>query len=211
VGGITLRDFSDTMPDKAFPSEYGRDVKMAYTYKTESGSVRSLFQVVWTNPAPEKEVDYIEFKTTENAIIALFSVTELIEGESMTSSTATRDVKLASEFYNTGLEHYKKKEYATAIKSFEKAIKVDYNNYSSYLLLGDIYKTSKDYLAAEQILNRLIEIAPDEVEAYTKLGEIYEIEGKKKEALNIYRKSFKVDKNQPWIMHAIERLKNEIK
>jgi predicted negative regulator of RcsB-dependent stress response len=211
IGGKTLRDFCDPHPDRKFQTDPGIDIKPAYTYKNGNGVPRTLFQLVWTNPHPDRSIRYVKFETTGNAVMALFAVTALVENGVSASNADSSDPAAATGFYNAGLKAYKARNYAEAIKKFRQAIAADKNSYSSYLLLGDIYKSAKKYDKAEDILIKLLKTAPHEIEAYTKLGEIYEAEGRKKEALEIYRKSFRIDRNQPWLMHSIERLKNEVK
>jgi tetratricopeptide (TPR) repeat protein len=209
AGGKTLRDWAAAQPGKAFPNENEIQTELAYTCRTAAGRKASLFQLIWTNSRPASEVSYLSFETTDNAVMALLSITALTASKSITIEQHGNP-EVSAAFYRRGLSLYKKQKYNLAVKSFKSAIRASNKNYPAYLLAGDIYKIQKKYPAAEKILLALIAKAPNQLEAYVKLGAIYEQQGKYREALAIYRKSFKVEKNQPWIMHAIERLNNKL-
>jgi hypothetical protein len=206
--GKTYRDFCAAEPNKPFANEGGIKTECAYTYTTKKGTKASLFQTIWTNPNPASKVDYINYKTTDFAVCALFAITALT-GDAAIEQKRPGNPQLAKAFNSAGLRQYKSQKYNLAIQSFKMAIDADSDNYPSYLLLGDIYQKQKNYPEAEKILLKLIAITPKDTEAYTKLGSIYELQGKNKEALALYRKSFSIDRNQPWIMKRIENLKKK--
>jgi len=96
------------------------------------------------------------------------------------------------ETFNLAYEHYKKREYESAISFCNKILNVDPSHFDTNFLLSSISAIMGDFEKSKIFLTKAIEINPDNVNAYNNLGNI-EMQLKNYEkAKNAYEKAISI-------------------
>jgi len=83
---------------------------------------------------------------------------------------------VATNFYDSGYEAYRNKDYETAIERLSKAVDYDPNNAEALYALANAYRENKDYVQARKIYVQVIELFPDTEKAIKAQGYIAEID-----------------------------------
>ena len=109
-----------------------------------------------------------------------FSLTSLI------AQDAEMD-KEAAKLYNEGNSQKKSGNYAGALESYEKALKIS-SDYRIYYQLSAVYKKQRKYDSAEQALLKCVEVNPEFTSAYNSLGTTYYSWGKYDKAVESFKK-----------------------
>ncbi len=97
------------------------------------------------------------------------------------------DTKDADIYYKLGWEQAKKKDFANAIKNFEKVIVIDPGKVGAYNNLGNIYYTMGKRDLAEKYYIQALNINPGLTDAHFNLGYIYYYQGRLQEATREFK------------------------
>ncbi|MGZ5302802.1 MAG: OmpA family protein [Bacteroidia bacterium] len=99
----------------------------------------------------------------------------------------------AQEFFQQALQNYTKRNYPKAEALCNKAIEQSPKWVEPYLLLGDIFQTTKQPEKEIETYLRLLEEDPDQYAAYYNLANVYATTGKMKEAIANFTKLQSLD------------------
>jgi tetratricopeptide (TPR) repeat protein len=113
---------------------------------------------------------------------------ELVGDVVKNESISKQDKEKATYHFRLGEEYFKNKDYATAKKHIEEAVKLDKNNSDFYNRLGDCYNELLDFNNAIVYFNVCLKLNPKDGNAYTSLGYAYYKIGKKEEAKKSWEK-----------------------
>jgi len=120
-------------------------------------------------------------------------------------SLALKDLSLAIELAPDISKYYEYRggiygkigDAARAIKNFNKAIELNPNSYISFYNRGLIYTfLRKELQRALSDFNEVIKLNPDHLYSYLIKGRIYEVTGKKKEAVDCYKRFSNLSKKK---------------
>lgn len=110
------------------------------------------------------DLDFLENVASEE-YLTLYENLKLAVGSSV-----------ATNFYDSGYEAYRNKDYETAIERLSKAVDYDPNNAEALYALANAYRENKDYVQARKIYVQVIELFPDTEKAIKAQGYIAEID-----------------------------------
>ncbi len=92
-----------------------------------------------------------------------------------------------------------------AAQAFDRA-RVDQNNETSYLLLGQLYMDQRQFNPAEKYIRQYIAMDPWNADGYNELGDLYQAKGDAKQAIAQYQKAYTLDPRQDGSAHALAPL-----
>jgi tetratricopeptide (TPR) repeat protein len=95
--------------------------------------------------------------------------------------------------YAMGLYYYGQREFSSAVRELEEAIKLSPDYATAYNNLGYAYSRLGKYEEAERAFNKYTELIPDEPNPYDSLGELLMKEGKFDESMAAYKKALSLD------------------
>jgi tetratricopeptide (TPR) repeat protein len=120
------------------------------------------------------------------------------------SADETERMNKALGFTRTGISQMKKKQYDTAIQSFQDAYNL-YRNKDTVSNLALAYLYSEDYDTAQSYFQELLTLHPDDVVALNALGIISAVKGDTKSADHYWRQSYAI-KPDPIILTYLQSL-----
>jgi superkiller protein 3 len=95
--------------------------------------------------------------------------------------------------FNQGGSLLKQKQYAEAIKQFDKAIEIDPKYDKAYYMKGYALTRLKDYPEAIAAYEKVLQIAPNDSKTIFALGKLYEVQGEGKKAIQLYDNAVAAD------------------
>ena len=98
----------------------------------------------------------------------------------------------AKDFYNKGIEYFKKSSYSEAIASFSRAIEIEPTWPLAYIYRGMSYEKLYRFNEAISDLSRAIEIKPQFAEAYVFRGHVYNENAYYHKAIYDYNTAIKI-------------------
>lgn len=107
------------------------------------------------------------------------------------------------DFVGKGYSYYLDDNYKSAIKHYNKAIKLNPSNPFTYYLNGISYRNINNYKSAKENFTKAIEILPSSVLAYYNRAIIYDYEDKYTEAIDDLQKAIEIN---PQFADAYNRL-----
>ena len=115
-------------------------------------------------------------------ILITFSVLTLLH-----SPLSAEPIKTAVDYFNEASEHYAKRDYGEAIRSYTKAIELNPKFAEAYYGRGSAAAMLNAYDKALADFDKVLEIDPADVEANYNKGLTYEIIGENEKALAEYK------------------------
>ncbi|MFT6981397.1 MAG: tetratricopeptide (TPR) repeat protein [Crocinitomicaceae bacterium] len=141
---------------------------------------------------------------------SLFSFSQVIEKEVVTTETAHNSITAtetgmydgteseeAGEYYDMAVDYARKKDTKNAVKYYLKSIKADPGFEEAYDNLGRVYRTMGEYEKAIECYNKSIEIYPNGEMAHQNLAVVYGIQEKLDKALVQYDILQKISSENP--------------
>lgn len=110
---------------------------------------------------------------------------------------------LALQYYNSGLEEYKKENYAKAIETFKKAIAVDEDFAFAYDNIGICYRKLNDFDKAIEYYEKSLKIDPNGLMPLQNISVAYIYKKEYKKAIKSYEKLASLDKENPEVYYGI--------
>jgi tetratricopeptide (TPR) repeat protein len=110
-----------------------------------------------------------EKKMTRNSMLTISSVLMIL----IFSGCATNFDKSSKTLNAMGYEYYKKGQYDKAINEYNKALKLNPQNFEAYVNRGNVYEAMKRHWTAIRDYDRAIEINPNYGRAYMNKGVVY--------------------------------------
>lgn len=101
----------------------------------------------------------------------------------------------AEDYYNRGVDHAAKNEFALAIADYNKAIELDPNYSNAYLNRGVAYGSMNEIDSAFLDFNKVIELSPDDPFGYYNRAFAYQNIGEYEQAILDYSKAIELDPN----------------
>jgi tetratricopeptide (TPR) repeat protein len=119
------------------------------------------------------------------------------------------DPESAMDLGRRGLELYSRKEYAAAIKQFDRAIQLKLDFHGAYNCRGLCYRKLGQLEPALADLNRAIELSPEFASAYSNRGNVLDDLGRYEEALRDWSRAVELDPEltQAWFNRGNRRIK----
>lgn len=103
-----------------------------------------------------------------------------------------RDIKLANEYRQSGLDYRKQGNLVKAIQSLEKSVLLDPENLSGKVILGWTYHLAKQEQKATQLLLDVLQVEPNYILALNALGIVYLMEGNLEKAVETHTKAAQI-------------------
>lgn len=126
--------------------------------------------------------------------------------ESRCSQAAPPPPETAQEWYQLGLVHYKRAQYANAIASLEKAITLNPQCSDYYNSLGAAQAKMKRLAEAEQSFRKVLQLKPELMPALGNLGLCCYEQGKFAEAEQAYREMTRLAPTSPEVKQKLANL-----
>ncbi|MFT5619594.1 MAG: pentatricopeptide repeat protein [Arenicella sp.] len=104
---------------------------------------------------------------------------------------------------NSGVEAFRARNYALAIREFKNAIAVRSNFMEAKLNLASAYIAQKSYDKALEVYNAMQKESESPAEVWVLKGQVELARGKFKEAISNFDQATKIDESNPQTLHAI--------
>lgn len=131
--------------------------------------------------------------------------------KTQTQEAAEEQVRRAEQFYLKAREHFKSKDYHSAIQYCEQALKGNEADARYHFLLGQALVRNPDYKwqkRAEQCLLRAAELDPWNAEHFVQLGNFYRTHNLLRKAKKSFLRAAEVMPSHPEARRALSEMKN---
>jgi tetratricopeptide (TPR) repeat protein len=114
-------------------------------------------------------------------------------------------------YFNLAIVYDKENQKDDALQNAIKAEKLSPNDYKAKLLKGRSYRKLKMYKQATQALDDAIRYKPDNTDILNEIGLVAEAQGKKSDAIKIYKEALSYDPTYKPALDALNRLESKNK
>ncbi len=94
--------------------------------------------------------------------------------------------KLPDGYFIVGEVYAEKKDYAQAVKNYEKAVTIDYSYVEGLLALGGMKRRQNSHEQARELLHRALKIEPNNALIHRELGHVYRAVGQGRMAVEFF-------------------------
>jgi tetratricopeptide (TPR) repeat protein len=112
-----------------------------------------------------------------------------------------KDRKLKRHF-TAGRKFYNKRMYNRALQEFDKALKIDSNNFRAHYWRGRVYLKMGHYDKATADFKTVVKLKPDYARPYHNLGWLYYQKGKYQESMHYLNKAIELEPNNGWAYYT---------
>jgi hypothetical protein len=201
-----------------FPDEETTLSTVAWKGTCKMNPVTRVYQTLWANPHPEKEIKEVVLTVADLAdkqyrFLAHLGLTAVIRAPEAAPAAATRDPRKAQALLNEALalalgKGNKPKEAAAKL---EEALKADNRNVGAWKELTTLRARTDSVEAFTALCRTWFQAMPENYEAHNTLGQFLENHGQPEAALTEYKKSLEIEWNQPPTIEAAKRLEKRVK
>jgi len=126
-------------------------------------------------------------------VIAAFVILLFIAGCGSQSSDGPGKQKISSEnLIKEGMNHLGKADVASAIQSFDAAIRQDPSNINNYIILGQVYMRLRNYSRAIDTFSAALRLDPNNGEIFYLLATCQGLDGRIEEAIKSAQQSAEI-------------------
>ena len=177
----------------------------------------------WINPHPEKTIRRViisnagvdqnmwRFMPHLGLTAAMLPASAGLAPTKVVSSNSVRDAVKASALLKEAGTMIDAGRSTEAIVKLEAALKADDANTGAWMALSALCAKTASVGEFKALVARWTKAEPDNYQAYNALGRFLEDKKLNAEALAAYKKSLKIEWNQPLIGQASERLDKQLK
>ena len=102
----------------------------------------------------------------------------------------------------SGRKFYNKRMYNRALQEFDKAVKIDSNNFRALYWRGRVYLKMGHYDKAAADFKMVVKLKPHYAKPYHNLGWIYYQKGKYEESIQYLNKAIELEPNNGWAFYT---------
>ena len=113
---------------------------------------------------------------------------------------------VAQAHYIRGIYHHRKGNKADALRSYDEAIRSNYNFMDAYRDKGQLFYEQKQYNEALKTFSLALRIAPSTAEFYFWIGKTQQAMGNKEEAKLNYQRAYSLDRSMSEAKEAADKL-----
>ncbi len=208
-------NMSDWNPGhEQFPDEEYTTTTVAWTGANKQYPIIRVYKTLWVNPHPGKTIKSIVITNSgldakQWRFIPHFGLTAAVSPEAQAKVVQSRPVESAKHL-KAALELVKQKKPTEAIARLTEAINADPKNTAAWLTLAQLRAKTANEQQYRDLCHRWMKADPDNFQPHNALGRYLEAKGHLTQALSVYRKSIKLEWNQPFITKAIVRLEKQL-
>ena len=144
VGGQNLRGWTEANPESPSGGETDTLTKLAFTVPQAHFGKASVFSTAWKNPAPSKPIRALRFQSLNRPVAMFLAIsigTPVADGAAATGAAdgAAFDAEKAKRLYERGAALQRAKDYAGAIRLYERAHAADPRQLNVMNALGNCH------------------------------------------------------------------------
>jgi len=191
-----------------FPDEEYTTTTVAWTSANKQYPIIRVYKTLWVNPFPGKRIVSVVItnkglEKKQWRFMPHFGLTAAIMPEVV---VAKRDPALSAKLFMEAQKLLEAKKTSAAIAKLTAAVKANPGNIGAWQTLATVSADTATTGEYRALCRRWSEAEPANYQPYNALGKFLEKKGLLKEALAAYRKSIKIEWNQPFTDRAIQRI-----